>query len=196
MRLGPGRIRQAALLLAALWNRAVLKCRKRKDGRWKRQQSGVSNQWSEVNNQCSVLAAPTSALFFVCFVYFVVKTSGSRETTKRDGKPRNTPNTRKGAIALMRFLLLNQTFYPDVMASGQHLTHVALALAERGHRVTVVTSRRAYDHPETRFPKQEIWRGVRIHRVGSTGFGKGAKWRRAVDFASFSALCSLRLAVL
>src|SRR5216117_3872878 len=82
------------------------------------------------------------------------------------------------------------------MATGQYLTEVALHLVERGHEVTVVTSRRAYDHPKTLFPKQETWRGIRICRVASTGFGKGAKWRRAADFASFIALCALRLATL
>ena len=96
----------------------------------------------------------------------------------------------------MTFLLLNQTFYPDVMATGQYLTEVAVRLVERGHQVTVVTSRRAYDHPETQFPKRETWRGIRIYRVGSTGFGKGAKWRRAADFASFIVSCCARLALL
>lgn len=96
----------------------------------------------------------------------------------------------------MTFLLLNQTFYPDVMATGQYLTEVAVRLVERGHEVTVVTSRRAYDHPETLFPMRETWRGIRIHRIASTGFGKGAKWRRAADFASFLALCALRLGLL
>jgi colanic acid biosynthesis glycosyl transferase WcaI len=96
----------------------------------------------------------------------------------------------------MKFLLINQTFYPDVASTAQHLADLALGLVERGHEVTVVTSRRAYDHPETQFPKQETWRGIRICRVASTGFGKGAKWRRAADFASFSILCSLRLALL
>src|SRR2546428_3954503 len=79
------------------------------------------------------------------------------------------------------------------MATGQYLTEVALRLVERGHEVTVVTSRLAYDRPERKFPKQETWRGIRIHRVGSTGFGKGAKWRRAADFGSFIACCFLRL---
>ena len=82
------------------------------------------------------------------------------------------------------------------MATGQYLTEVALRLVERGHQVTVVTGRRAYDHPETQFPKTETWRGIRIYRVGATGFGKGAKWRRAADFASFIALCAGRLALL
>ena len=94
----------------------------------------------------------------------------------------------------MTFLLLNQTFYPDVMATGQYLTEAALRLVERGHEVTVVTSRHAYDQPRKQFPKAETWRGIRIHRVGSTGFGKGAKWRRAADFASFAVACCWRLA--
>jgi glycosyltransferase involved in cell wall biosynthesis len=94
----------------------------------------------------------------------------------------------------LKILLLNQTFYPDVMATGQYLNEVAVALVERGHEVTVVTSRRAYDHPELQFPKQEHWRGVKILRVGATGFGKGAKWKRAADFASFLFWCCLRLA--
>jgi glycosyltransferase involved in cell wall biosynthesis len=85
----------------------------------------------------------------------------------------------------MKFLLLNQTFYPDVMATGQYLTEVAVGLAERGHEVTVLTSRRAYDAPDRQFPANETWRGIRIVRIASTGFGKTSKWRRAVDFASF-----------
>lgn len=96
----------------------------------------------------------------------------------------------------MRFLLLNQTFHPDVMATGQYLAEVAVRLVERGHQVTVVTSRRAYDNPEQRFVGREKWRGVDIIRVGSTGFGKGARWRRAADFGSFIALCFLRLVLL
>ncbi len=96
----------------------------------------------------------------------------------------------------MKFLLLNQTFYPDVMATGQYLQEVALDLAGRGHEVTVVTSRRAYDHPQKRFPKSESWRGIRIYRVASTGFGKTAKWRRAADFATFNLSCVVRLALL
>jgi len=82
------------------------------------------------------------------------------------------------------------------MASAQYLTQLACALAGRGHEVTIVTSRRAYDAPETQFPAQETWRGIKIHRGASSAFGKGAKWRRAADFASFLVSCCLRLALL
>jgi glycosyltransferase involved in cell wall biosynthesis len=93
----------------------------------------------------------------------------------------------------MRIVLINQTFYPDVAATGQHLADLAAHLAGRGHEVTVVTSRRAYDDPGKVFPKQETWRGVRILRVFATGFGKRARWRRAADFASFLCSCCWRL---
>jgi glycosyltransferase involved in cell wall biosynthesis len=96
----------------------------------------------------------------------------------------------------MRITLVNQAFHPDVVSSGQHLTDLAVALAERGHDVTVVTSRRAYDDSAKTFPKYELWRGIKIHRVFNTGFGKRAKWRRAADFLTFLISCSVRLILL
>jgi glycosyltransferase involved in cell wall biosynthesis len=93
----------------------------------------------------------------------------------------------------MRILLVNQAFHPDVVSSGQHLTDLALALAERGHEVTVITSRRAYDDAAKKFPAREAWRGIKIYRVFNTGFGKRAKWRRAADFLTFLLSCCGRL---
>lgn len=89
----------------------------------------------------------------------------------------------------MRFLLLNQTFYPDVAATAQHLADLALELRRRGHEVTVITSRRAYDDPSRRFAAREDWQGIDIRRVSGTGFGKGAKWKRALDFGTFYLRC-------
>ncbi len=93
----------------------------------------------------------------------------------------------------MRITLINQAFYPDVVSSGQHLTDVARGLAERGHQVTVVASRRAYDEPAKKFPGRESWPGITIHRVFNTGFGKRAKWRRAADFLTFLLAAAGRL---
>ncbi len=93
----------------------------------------------------------------------------------------------------MRILLVNQAFHPDVVSSGQHLKDLAIALAERGHNVTVVTSRRAYDDPYKLFQKCEIWRGIKIYRVFNSGFGKLTKWRRAADFMTFLISCSMRM---
>jgi len=93
----------------------------------------------------------------------------------------------------LKILLLNQTFYPDVVSTAQHLTDLARALTARGHEVTVIASRRAYDDPGRRFAKSERWHGINIIRIPSTGFGKAAKWRRAADFASFILNCCWRL---
>ena len=93
----------------------------------------------------------------------------------------------------MKFLLLNQTFHPDLMATAQYLSDLATALVERGHVVRVIASRRAYDQPEKLFPKAETWRGVHIQRIATTAFGKSAKWRRAVDFGSFIVTCCWQL---
>ena len=93
----------------------------------------------------------------------------------------------------MRILLLNQAFYPDVVATAQYLTGLAEALVERGHEVRVLTSRRAYDDPSWRFAERERYRGIEIERVSGTGFGKDAKWRRALDFGSFLVRGGLRV---
>ena len=93
----------------------------------------------------------------------------------------------------MRILLLNQSFYPDVVATAQYLTGLAEALADRGHEVRVLAARRAYDDPAQRFAKRERYRGIEIERVGGTGFGKDAKWRRALDFGSFLLQAALRV---
>ena len=96
----------------------------------------------------------------------------------------------------MRILFLNQTFHPDVASSAQHASDLAVRLASRGHDVTVLCGRRAYDNPDESYPAREVWRGVQIRRISSFGFGKKARWRRAADFGSYLANCVLHLAML
>jgi colanic acid biosynthesis glycosyl transferase WcaI len=98
-----------------------------------------------------------------------------------------------GANGGMKILILNQAFYPDVVSSGQHAADLAVSLVQAGHEVTVLADARAYHDHARRFPSREVWRGVRIIRTPSTGFGKAARWRRAADFASFTLSCALRL---
>src|SRR5947209_5768173 len=97
---------------------------------------------------------------------------------------------------VMRILLLNQCFYPDVVATAQHLTDLAVELAGQGHDVTVVASRRGYDNPELQFTGTEVWRGIRIIRLPSMNLGKKSRWCRAINFGTFLASCALRLVFL
>ncbi|HXM35827.1 MAG TPA: glycosyltransferase family 4 protein [Pyrinomonadaceae bacterium] len=92
--------------------------------------------------------------------------------------------------------MLNQCFYPDVAATGQYLSDLAQGLSERGHRVTVITGDRGYDDPSHHFARRETWRGIKIIRIRSLNLGKEARWRRAVNFASFLFVCSIRLLLL
>ena len=39
----------------------------------------------------------------------------------------------------MHVLILNQTFYPDIAATAQHMWDLAQYLVKRGHEVTVLT---------------------------------------------------------
>jgi colanic acid biosynthesis glycosyl transferase WcaI len=96
----------------------------------------------------------------------------------------------------LRILLLNQCFYPDVVSTAQHLTDLAIALAARGHDVTVIASDRGYDDPAARFKRRERWNGIEIIRIPSLSFGKNGRWRRAFSFASFLLMCALRLLTL
>jgi glycosyltransferase involved in cell wall biosynthesis len=96
----------------------------------------------------------------------------------------------------LRILLLNQCFYPDVVSTAQHLTDLAIALAARGHDVTVIASDRGYDDPAARFKRREHWNGIEIIRIPSLSFGKNGRWRRAFSFASFLLMCALRLLTL
>jgi len=84
-----------------------------------------------------------------------------------------------------RIIFINRYFYPDQSATSQLLSDLAFCLAGRGHDVHVVTSRQRYDDPRSRLPKEETVKGVRVHRVASTQFGRPALIGRTIDYLSF-----------
>jgi len=96
----------------------------------------------------------------------------------------------------MKVLLLNQCFWPDVVATAQQLTDLATGLIERGHDVTVVCGDRGYDDQGLRFPRRELWNKVNIIRVRSIRAHKKSRFGRALSFASFSIACAFQLAIL
>jgi len=96
----------------------------------------------------------------------------------------------------MKILLVNQCFYPDLVATAQYTSDLAVALAERGHEVEVIASSRGYDDPSLRFVSHEIWKGVRIHRVPCLATGKGSRRKRILNIASFFVACAARMLLL
>jgi colanic acid biosynthesis glycosyl transferase WcaI len=90
-------------------------------------------------------------------------------------------------------LLLNQVFYPDGAATAQHTTDLALFLKAQGYEVTVITGKRDYNQRSIRYPSRETYRGIRVFRVGSTGFGKRNFLSRLIDSITFEFALLIRL---
>lgn len=85
----------------------------------------------------------------------------------------------------MRLVFVNRFFFPDHSATSQILTDLCFALAARGHELHVVTSRLRYDDPSASLVGEESASGVRVHRVWTSRFGRGALAGRAIDYLTF-----------
>ena len=86
----------------------------------------------------------------------------------------------------MKILLMNAHYWPDLSAAtAQMLTGLGEELVRQGHEVRVICGRRKYDEPDFLFPAEESHNGVHIRRIWNTRMGKGAKWKRAIDFATW-----------
>ena len=86
---------------------------------------------------------------------------------------------------MKRVFFLNRYFFPDHCATSQLLSDLAFDLAAAGMDIHVITSQQLYDEPEARLPAQELIRGVHIHRVSTTRFGRAKLIGRAIDYLSF-----------
>lgn len=85
----------------------------------------------------------------------------------------------------MKILLLNQFYRPDVAATGQLLGDLGAALANAGHDVYVLCSRKAYGANANHYPAHEEIDGVHVLRVGASGFGHRTMIGRLADYLSF-----------
>ena len=96
----------------------------------------------------------------------------------------------------MKLIFVNRYFRPDLSATSQLLSDLALHLARGGREVHVVTSRQRYEDAAARLPAEEVIEGVRVHRVWTSRFGRGSLPGRALDYLSFYLAAGLRLAAL
>jgi len=93
----------------------------------------------------------------------------------------------------MKIIFLNRYFFPDHSATSQLLTDIAFYLVGYGHEVHVICSRQLYESPETQLLCFEMVRGVRVHRVWTSRFGRANLVGRASDYFSFYVLATLKL---
>jgi glycosyltransferase involved in cell wall biosynthesis len=95
-----------------------------------------------------------------------------------------------------RLIFLNRFFHPDHSATSQILSDLAFHLAEAGFEVQVLTSQQIYDDPARVLPPRETVRGVQVHRVWATRFGRGRLLPRAIDYLTFYLSATAKLATL
>ncbi|MFZ0846192.1 MAG: glycosyltransferase family 4 protein [Pseudolabrys sp.] len=86
---------------------------------------------------------------------------------------------------MQRLIFLNRFFFPDQSATSQILSDLAFHLAGCGWDVHIITSRQLYEDSKASLRSQESVRGVTVHRVLSTRFGRTSLARRAVDYLSY-----------
>lgn len=85
----------------------------------------------------------------------------------------------------MQIIFVNRFFYPDHAATSQMLSDLAFALARRGKKVVIITSRLRYDNPAASLAASEEIDGVQVCRVATTSFGRHVLAGRALDYATF-----------
>ena len=94
----------------------------------------------------------------------------------------------------MKIVFLNRYFHPDHSATSQLLSDLAFHLAAHGYGVQVITGRQRYDDPAAALPAEESIRGVAVHRVWTTRFGRVGLFGRAIDYLTFYVSAGLSLA--
>ncbi|MCX5578594.1 glycosyltransferase family 4 protein [Kaistia terrae] len=90
----------------------------------------------------------------------------------------------------MRVVLINRYFHPDESATSRMVSSLAFGLAGKGVEVEIVTSRYRHDDPVEAMPRFETIKGVGVHRIAASYFGRAGLAGRAADYASFHASAS------
>ena len=86
---------------------------------------------------------------------------------------------------MKRLIFVNRFFSPDQSATSQILSDLAFHLSAEGFEVHIVTSRQLYNNPNIQLSAWEWVRGVHVHRLRTTRFGRAGLLGRATDYLSF-----------
>jgi len=86
---------------------------------------------------------------------------------------------------MTRLIILNRYFAPDESATSRMASSLAFALAARGWNVHAVTSRQLYGSPSAALPSEQEIRGVVVHRILASRFGRRHLIGRALDYLTF-----------
>jgi colanic acid biosynthesis glycosyl transferase WcaI len=95
--------------------------------------------------------------------------------------------------ASVRLFFVNRYFYPDESATSQLLSDLAFGLKESGYEVHILCSRQLYGAADAKLAAHETIRGVVVHRLWTTRFGRHRLLGRAIDYGSFYVSCAVVL---
>jgi glycosyltransferase involved in cell wall biosynthesis len=92
-----------------------------------------------------------------------------------------------------KVVFVNRFFHPDLSATSQMLSDLAVRLARAGLDVHVICSRQLYEDAGAKLPRSERVHGVTVSRVWTTTFGRSSLRGRALDYATFYVMATARL---
>jgi glycosyltransferase involved in cell wall biosynthesis len=92
-----------------------------------------------------------------------------------------------------KVVFVNRFYYPDLSATSQMLTDLAVRLADTGADVHVICSRQLYEDAGADLPATEVTRGVKVHRVWTSKYGRTSLAGRAMDYVSFYLTATIQL---
>lgn len=120
--------------------------------------------------------------------------------------PSDSTDNPKRAERRPHVVLLNQAFWPDLVATAQMSRDLAEHLVRHGYRVSAVASRSVYGKAGASLPKRDTLEvplddgpngeqvgHVAVYRVGFSLFGRTSIAARAADFAFFYMLAALKV---
>ncbi len=93
----------------------------------------------------------------------------------------------------MKILFVNQYYAPDLAPTARVLTDLTKYLVREGHEVTVICSKASYRGTE-RYSSNEIFEGVNVRRLSSSGFSMNTRVGAILNYMSFHVcLCCVLL---
>jgi len=93
-------------------------------------------------------------------------------------------------------MIINQSFWPDVVATAQQAYDLARYLTGHGNCVSVLTSRSLHGKQGASLPALEVVDGVEIHRVSHNLFDKRGLLTRALDYPRLNVTCAAKALML
>ncbi|MEQ1793393.1 MAG: glycosyltransferase [Nitrospira sp.] len=122
--------------------------------------------------------------FYEYMIVLKMREIQQREANAATGEPGSSAGVRPSAPAA-KTIFINRYFYPDHSATSQLLSDLAFDLAHRGQDIHVITGGQLYNDAQALLPDEELIRGVRVHRVRTSRFGRTRLVGRLFDYLTF-----------